>query len=297
MARTLTVGLDGTRESVSAADWAAREARQDGATVRLLQVRAADPYLDAAVVRHGDLGQWSEEILDEVSRTLADRYPEVRTERRTDNGRPAQLLADASEESDLLVIGSRSLSTVWGYVIGSVALPTVSKSSCPVVLVRAQATGRSRELGEEGAASVASNGVLLGIELESPHGELLSFAYEMAERHQLPLTVLHGWEPPSSAGVRPMPFPPSMTEEMLEEHRQALKSLLAPWRERYPDVRLQARTVLAQPAGLLVDAANDAALLVIGRRARHSPLGPRTGPVAHAVMHHARSPVAVVPHG
>ncbi|WP_179202557.1 universal stress protein, partial [Streptomyces caniscabiei] len=45
------------------------------------------------------------------------------------------------------------------------------------------------------------------------------------------------------------------------------------------------------------EASRDACLVVVGRHVRRSPLGAHIGPVAHAVLHHAGVPVAVVPHG
>ncbi|MFC9932373.1 universal stress protein [Streptomyces sp. NPDC127190] len=45
----------------------------------------------------------------------------------------------------------------------------------------------------------------------------------------------------------------------------------------------------------LVKASRDASLVVIGRRLRRTPIGALIGPVAHAVLHHATAPVAVVP--
>ncbi|GCB44062.1 universal stress protein family [Streptomyces sp. NL15-2K] len=51
-----------------------------------------------------------------------------------------------------------------------------------------------------------------------------------------------------------------------------------------------------RPAQRLLDATRDAGLLAVGRRIRPSRLGTHTGPVTHAVMHHVRCPVAVVPH-
>lgn len=57
-----------------------------------------------------------------------------------------------------------------------------------------------------------------------------------------------------------------------------------------------ARTVIGQPAIQILDAASGAALVVVGRRIRRSTLGTHTGPITHAVMHHATSPVAVVAH-
>jgi nucleotide-binding universal stress UspA family protein len=47
---------------------------------------------------------------------------------------------------------------------------------------------------------------------------------------------------------------------------------------------------------VLLSLAERAQLMVVGRRVRHSAVGGRIGSVAHAVMHHAPCPVAVVPH-
>ena len=66
-------------------------------------------------------------------------------------------------------------------------------------------------------------------------------------------------------------------------------------------MRISAETVdrvraAQQPAKLLVEAAAQASMLIVGRRNRRSRLGTHIGTVAHSVMHHARTPVAVVPH-
>jgi nucleotide-binding universal stress UspA family protein len=61
-------------------------------------------------------------------------------------------------------------------------------------------------------------------------------------------------------------------------------------------VKVHAEAEIGQPARLLVEAASQASLLVVGRRNRRSRIGTHLGPVTHAVMHHARTPVAVVPH-
>ncbi|MFI9004260.1 universal stress protein [Streptomyces sp. NPDC053541] len=45
----------------------------------------------------------------------------------------------------------------------------------------------------------------------------------------------------------------------------------------------------------LVEASQDADLVIVGRRTRRVPVGPHLGHVAHAVIHHGRAPVVVVP--
>jgi nucleotide-binding universal stress UspA family protein len=49
------------------------------------------------------------------------------------------------------------------------------------------------------------------------------------------------------------------------------------------------------PAAALVEESSGADLLVVGAHRSGSPLGPHLGRVTHAVLHHARCPVAVVP--
>jgi nucleotide-binding universal stress UspA family protein len=47
---------------------------------------------------------------------------------------------------------------------------------------------------------------------------------------------------------------------------------------------------------VLLDASATADLLVVGAERRHGHTGLQLGRVTHAVLHHSRCPVAVVPH-
>ncbi|WP_435059906.1 universal stress protein [Streptomyces sp. bgisy060] len=46
----------------------------------------------------------------------------------------------------------------------------------------------------------------------------------------------------------------------------------------------------------MLQAAENAELVVVGRRVRRGTLGAHVGPVTHAVIHHCAVPVAVVAH-
>ena len=81
-----------------------------------------------------------------------------------------------SRTSELLVIGSRGLSLLGGFLVGSVALPSVAHAHCPVVLVRAggedagkstvSATGAGHQEGD-------SRGVVVGVDIRNSCEELL----------------------------------------------------------------------------------------------------------------------------
>jgi nucleotide-binding universal stress UspA family protein len=54
---------------------------------------------------------------------------------RTVSGTAAQVLVDASEDADLLVVGSRGLGGLKGMVLGSVSHHCAAHAHCPVVVV------------------------------------------------------------------------------------------------------------------------------------------------------------------
>jgi nucleotide-binding universal stress UspA family protein len=81
-------------------------------------------------------------------------------------------------------------------------------------------------------------------------------------------------------------------QEVLE-----LSDALRPWQEKYPRVSAATDLMLLHPAEALLNASRNADLLVVGRRTEPTAAEGRLGPVTHAVLHHARCPVAVVPHG
>ncbi|MEV0304317.1 hypothetical protein [Streptomyces prasinus] len=85
-----------------------------------------------------------------------------------------------------------------------------------------------------------------------------------------------------------------------DEKRRLTLRLLYSWPLLAPEPAhafSEADIRLASPARAVVQAAEEAALPVVGRRAHRHGVAPRLGPIAHAAIHHGRCPVAVVPHG
>ncbi|MFE9339382.1 universal stress protein [Streptomyces sp. NPDC007063] len=299
MAHLVTAGTDGTPESTAAVRWAAREATARGAPLQLVHVQVADSALDQLVApdESDEPRRHTEEVLHEATAGLSDDFPDLAVSTKSATGEPARLLTELSETSDLLVIGSRGLSTLGGYLVGSVALPAVAHAQCPVVLVRARAgSPQADEAPAGGAAHGAPRPVVAGVDLSHPCDELLDFAFGTAGRRAAQLEIRHGWEPPAYYGARTLPRATMALDELLAERAAAVTAKVRPWCEKHPDVEVDVRAFLEQPAALLVKAAESGSLLVVGRRQRTSRFGPHVGSVVHAVMHHSRTPVAVVPH-
>jgi nucleotide-binding universal stress UspA family protein len=77
---------------------------------------------------------------------------------------------------------------------------------------------------------------------------------------------------------------------------RSLAAAVEPWREKFPAVEVHELVLEGRASQALTAAAQEAGLLVVGRRIRSGRLGAHTGSVAHAAIHHARCPVAVVAH-
>jgi hypothetical protein len=69
------------------------------------------------------------------------------------------------------------------------------------------------------------------------------------------------------------------------------------WRDRFPDVPVESRLFLADPAAALLRESDGAALTVVGSRARWTVRTTLFGSVGRTVVRQARCPVVVVPTG
>ncbi|MEU7089035.1 universal stress protein [Streptomyces achromogenes] len=300
MPRTITVGLDGSPESRAAAEWAAREAKLRGLPVKLVQAWEAVPesMAQAPLPAAGTLRHWAEKVPREAANGLRLRHPGVEVTTEHVAGPPTEALVRAAEDAELLVLGSRGLSGIGGFLVGSVGLAVVAYAERPVVLVRAgeQATDE-HEKDQAGIRSTAPafRPVVLGLDAGRPDEELLGFAFDAAARRNAPLRVVHGWSPPPYH-LYGMALEPAVQREVARGDAAIVTEVLRPWRQKFPDVEVVKESGYGSPSSLLIDASREASLVVVGRRIRHSSVGAHIGPVTHAVLHHATAPVAVVPH-
>jgi nucleotide-binding universal stress UspA family protein len=292
MPRTVTVGLDGSSESRAAADWAAREAKLRGLPLKLVNVwePVPEPIAQAPLLGPETHQHWSERIPREAAEELRAAHPEVDVLIEQVTGRPAEVLTDAAKDAEPLVLGSRGLSGVGGFIVGSVGLAVVAHAERPVVLVRAEGDTSGTDVGVP-----PSRPVVLGLDTRAPDDTLIGFAFEAALLRGTSLRVVHGWDAPPYI-VHGMAPDFELNAQIAAEQGAALTEALGPWKRKFPDLQIVEDSLSGKAADHLVDASSEASLVVVGRRIRRAALGAHIGPVTHAVLHHATAPVAVVPH-
>ncbi|MFG2309216.1 universal stress protein [Streptomyces sp. NPDC048566] len=300
MVGDVTAGVDGSPESRAAVHWAAREALRRGAALRL--VHACDPHPRTALSpRVGSRKEDEALELAALAHGLRAAHPGLSVVERCPDAAPVPALLAAADASDLLVLGSRGLSGLTGFVLGSIAQPVVARSSAPVVLVRAGAGDcvehftASDGVSPDEVPRLPYRDVVLGLDVDRPCDELIAFAFEAARLRGASLRVIHAFGAPHlSPSVEHLGR--ESGPEVLAGHESAVVAALRPWCEKYPQVPVAVTVVDGRPAAEVIRGSADAALLVVGRRRRRSRLGALLGPVAHAVLHHADTSVAVVPH-
>ncbi|ARP73374.1 stress-inducible protein [Streptomyces pluripotens] len=303
MPHTITAGLDGSPESLAAADWAAREALLRDTPLHLVHAlrREPDTHPPAGGTPQppqdpGVQDQRADRLLRETAATLARNHPGLQIITDHVPGEPAPALLEAAEEADLLVLGSRGLGGVARFLVGSVVLAVMTGSRRPVVVVRDGLRAEDEhQPGTPGTGAESFRDVVLGLGSAAPDDAVIGFAFDAAARRGARLRVVRGWSPdqPQDGDGD---LSAELHAELTGDTQRALSEVLDPWRNKFPGVEVVEQAVIGKAGSHLVEASHDASLVVVGRRRRRTPAGTAIGPVTHAVLHHGGAPVAVVPH-
>jgi nucleotide-binding universal stress UspA family protein len=272
----IVVGVDATAESQIALRWAVEAAEARGLAVRVVRAYLDEMLRWPAVMAEGQLPAPMPVDLYQDELDAAVRY--VRDRLGYDGGTgwladadPADAILVEAAEAEMVVVGTRSRNKLSAVMLGSVATAVASKAPCPVVVVRGERRTGPIVVGTDG----------------SPDSEdAVAFAFEEAGRTGDAVKVVYCWQP-QQEHVDPI----ESTHELLTNW---LAESVAPYREKYPAVTVNASVLEGRPAARLVELSEDASLVVVGSRGRGGVTGLLLGSVSQSLLHHADSPVAVV---
>lgn len=190
-----------------------------------------------------------------------------------------------SRTSWALVTGSRGRGEIASLLLGSVSLSVAARALCPVVIVR----------GDEPGLHGTHDRILLGV-ADTPGGpEAVRFALREATTRDCELHAVRAWRCPAPEAVDH----PSLPDGTCVYHQARADTVLdealtGPLRD-HPPVRLHRALVEGSAHKILVERTAAADLVVVGAQRHEHHLGLQLGHVAHALLHHALCPVAVVP--
>lgn len=283
----VVVGTDGSESATRALTWAAREAALRHLPLRVVHgfvwPQVHTPFSPPAPPEIGTaLRDTAAQLLDEAVTTARQAQPGLAVETSlVDTGGAAALL-QAAKDAALLVVGSRGLGGFSGLIVGSTAVQLAMYAPCPIIVVR------------DGDSGGSPRPIVVGVDASDHATAALGFAFEEAALRGATLHAIHTWTDPVSTGpgdMLPLVFDPQRVEE---EETRLLAELLAGWSAKYPDVTVTRKVVRGRADHTLVEASQDAQLLVVGARGVGGFRGLLFGSVSQAALHHSHCPVAVV---
>lgn len=269
----IVVGYDGSADSELALRWAAREASDRGVTLTVCHAWAPE-----------ELSLIFEPTVFELAQSHGDKIVKRGVEHAGPfagpggvqpllvSGAPARVLCERSGPASMVVVGSRGHGRLAGLLLGSVAWQLAGHGQGRIVIVR-KPTRRAD--GDPGR-------VVVGVDGSPASHAALEFAGEEAAFRRIPLLAICALAdaPGSVAGAR----------QMEEEFAQ----LLTLWEKKHPDVSTVWQVSQGSPRAVLLEAAAEAQMVIVGARGRGGIPSMALGSVTAALLHHAPCPVGIV---
>ncbi|MGA5298808.1 universal stress protein [Nucisporomicrobium flavum] len=273
-ARPIVAGTDGTAPGEAAVRWAAREAARRDVPLRI--VSAYEPQPGAQDERH-----LTEAVLDAaVVQARAAAAFHIRIEAHAVPGDPVTALLGQADAA-LLVVGNRGRGGFASLLLGSVSQRVATHAQVPVAVVR-------------GRTEIASGPVVAGVDDSPAASGVLGAAFEAASHRDAPLAIVRSYTSPVPLWVGDIPAVDNAVPRVHAEELERLEQEVAPWREKYPEVDVEAVVSPDGAAAVLVAVSHSARLVVVGSRGHGTVVNTLLGSTGLQLLHHAGCPVLVV---
>lgn len=283
----LVVGVDGSPSSEQALEWALREARLRTLPLSVVAAwwppgeRERDEQVGSSTSVEQLRGGIRERLVATVDAVVRRcGATDVVVEPEVVYGHPAQNLVEASGSDVLLTVGSRGRGGVAGALLGSVSQNCAQYARGPVCVVR------GRPLTDRPGR------IVVGIDGSQASLAALRFAAQAATLRGSVLHAVHTWIAPYQATSVWSPPLPTVDEPREWADTTLRDSVSAVLGDRH-GLRVE-HSVVEGPAGpTLVEAADDADLLVVGSRGRGGWKALLLGSVSTHCVVNAPGPVVI----
>ena len=286
LTNAVVVGVDGSPSGFSAAKQAAEEAALHGVGLHIVHALALPPLQAAGTKTYeavrDALHEEAEGYLSEAESRARAIAPGIEVSSAVVAGEALRVLVGLSRSASLLAVGSRGLGRFTGLLLGSVALHVAAHARCPVLVHRGTPN--------------PSGPVVVGVDGSPENSSAIAFAFAEASLGEADLIATHIWSewtvPPTPPRDKSLAYA-KKPGELKDEEETLLAEALSGMGEKYPDVRVERRTLHGRTRQELISASQDARLLVVGARGRGGFVGTLLGSVSQALLHHAQCPVLV----
>lgn len=282
--KSVVVGVDGSTGALCAVRWAATEAVTRRRPLRILHCSLLvhttrfPAHAQAEILQQ--LTHRSDAVLEAAAaeaRSVVDEL-DVTTTTSTELAIPGLLAA--ADGAELLVLGARGIGAFEQLLLGSTSRAVVAHATVPVVVVRGESGGDHKRIA-------------VGVDGSDVSMRAVEFAFMEASWRDAVLVAVHACGFPRDLHDLSEPVREQLRALDIDD-RLAVQETLAGQREEHPDVKVEEVFVHDEPVAALVAQSRTADLVVVGSRGRGATVSLLLGSVAHALLRHAATPVAVV---
>ncbi len=280
--RTIVVGVDASRESDDAVDWARGVA---GSNDRIVVVHGWDvpivtSYEMVVVVDPHEIEVAAKQGLDD----LLGRVGDARLEAVDAQGMAGRVIVEQGESADLVVVGHRGSSRA-SLILGSTANYVLHHTTKPVVVVRGTGVRPPRRI------VVGVDDHELSTEGENSSVRAVQWAWSVPGVEEV--VAAHAWFIPALAIGRMSSYAID-SEEMDTAARGVVDRVLRAAGKPPEGVRVVVESIRGTPGFALIEASSEADLVVVGSRGRGGFVGLILGSTSAEVVSHSHCPVAVI---
>jgi nucleotide-binding universal stress UspA family protein len=144
--------------------------------------------------------------------------------------------------------------------------------------------------------SVAAGRIVVGVDGSDSSSAALEWALDEAELRGVDVQAVMAWQPPAAYNApNIMAVSTLVTGEDVAAAATAEVARIAAEAGKGRSANLTSEALEGHPAEVLISAAQDASLLVVGSRGHGGFVGALLGSISHHVVAHAECPVVVIP--
>ncbi|MCA2219428.1 universal stress protein [Jidongwangia harbinensis] len=280
----IVVGTDGSDPSRTAVRWAAAEARRHDTPLKIVTAYTWNGPAEA-LGGVADLPDVVAQQFDRMATAAADEAralePGIEVSSTAVIGDPASALLRASRTAAMLVVGNRGRGGFASLLLGSVSQQVATHASGPVVVVR-------------GRRETPSGPIVVGVDGSASAQRALALGFDQAQRRGCGLLAVRSYPVPMPPYGPDMPLLLYDQDAAARDTARDLDTILTPWHDKYPAVRVKTLIEPGSPAKNLIDASRDAAMVIVGSRGHGALIGGLLGSAGQQLLHHADCPVMIV---
>ena len=280
----IVVGIDATPASSTGVQYAALEAHRLGAELDIVHATPgySDVHGDIPAMDDGTLSDYGQRLLDDAEAIARSTVPTLGMRIRLISGGVVDTLVASAEGALMLVLGAERRSLIGRVWTGDIVGGTAARAHCPVVVVT-----------PEWRPSEQHRRIVVGLKSVTDGARLLTAGFDLAHAGKAELVVVHAWK--LLSGYDDIIANHLDRDTYTRRTASLIEPVLNDVKQDYPEVAVRLEILHAQPAFALVDASENADLLLLARP-RHPGVPHHLGPVARAVLHESRCPVEILPH-